>query len=154
MPYTIFEICLLISFDRGIGTRRLRTRVIRIPDHGFESEKLVVLHALTCEIVLRERKDVGKEFVLRAGSIRWASGVAAPCIHIGRCARLIGSGPPLGMPQSGSEPKFEPELFRTGPKFGPRFDGRAEPDHKSGSRFGRGPKSQNRVEPGPNRTFL
>src|SRR5271163_2250041 len=26
----------------------------------------------------------------------------------------------LGMPKFGSEPKFEPELFRTGPKFGPR----------------------------------
>ena len=44
----------------------------------------------------------------------------------------------LGMPQSGSEPKFEPELFRTGPKFGPRFGWKVEPDHKSGSRFEQG----------------
>jgi hypothetical protein len=80
MPYTIFEICPLISFDRGIGTRRLRIRVIRIPNHGSKSEELVVLHALTCEIRAQcfARKDVGKEFVLGAGSIRWASG---PCIH-------------------------------------------------------------------------
>ena len=44
----------------------------------------------------------------------------------------------IGMPQSGSEPKFEPELFRTGPKFGPRFGWKVEPDHKSGSRFEQG----------------
>ena len=44
----------------------------------------------------------------------------------------------LGMPQFGSEPKFEPELFRTGPRFGPRFGKSAEPDHKSGSTFGQG----------------
>ena len=49
----------------------------------------------------------------------------------------------LGMPQFGSEPKFEPELFRTGPKFGPRFGGSAEPNHKSGSVFGQGAKSTN-----------
>ncbi|KAF8239129.1 hypothetical protein L208DRAFT_143270 [Tricholoma matsutake] len=42
------------------------------------------------------------------------------------------------MPQYGSEPKFKPELFRTGPKFGPRFNGCAEPDHKSSSGFGQG----------------
>jgi hypothetical protein len=41
----------------------------------------------------------------------------------------------IGMAQSGSEPKLEPELFRTGPKFDPRFDGCAEPDHKSSSGF-------------------
>jgi hypothetical protein len=58
------------------------------------------------------------------------------------------------MPQSGSELKFEPELLRTGPRFGPKFDGLTEPDHKSGSGFGRGEKSQNRVELGSNRTFL
>ena len=55
--------------------------------------------------------------------------------------RWIGYGPEsdlLGMPQFGSEPKFEPELFRTGPKFGPRFSGSAEPDHKSGSEFRQG----------------
>ena len=41
----------------------------------------------------------------------------------------------LGMPQFGSEPKFECELFRTGLKFGPRFGWMVEPDHKSGSTF-------------------
>ena len=54
------------------------------------------------------------------------------------------------MPQFGSEPKFEPELFRTGPKFSPRFGGCAEPDHKFGSRFRQGVKFQNHVEPGSN----
>ena len=59
----------------------------------------------------------------------------------------------IGMPQSGSEPKFEPELFRTGPKFGPRFNDFAEPDHKSGSAFGKGAEFKNCVEPSSNRTF-
>ena len=45
---------------------------------------------------------------------------------------------PLGMLQFSSEPKFEPELFRTGLKFGPRFGWKVEPDHKSGSRFEQG----------------
>jgi hypothetical protein len=53
------------------------------------------------------------------------------------------------MPQSGSEPKFEPELFRTGPKFGPRFDGCAEPDHKSGSGFRQGVTLLNLVRTEP-----
>ena len=44
----------------------------------------------------------------------------------------------LGMPQFGSEPKFEPELFRTRLKFGPRFGWKVEPDHKSSSRFEQG----------------
>jgi hypothetical protein len=42
----------------------------------------------------------------------------------------------LVMPQSGSEPRFEPELFRTGPKSGSRFTYQPEPDLKSGSGFG------------------
>jgi hypothetical protein len=46
----------------------------------------------------------------------------------------------VAMPQSGSEPKFEPELVRTGPKFGSRFGGGAEPEHKSGSAFGKSEK--------------
>jgi hypothetical protein len=36
----------------------------------------------------------------------------------------IGEGGGVGMPQSGSETKFERELFRTGLKFSSRFDGR------------------------------
>jgi hypothetical protein len=44
----------------------------------------------------------------------------------------------LGMPQSGSEPKFK---LRTGPKFSPRFSGGAEPD-QSGSAFGKRHKIQ------------
>ena len=63
-------------------------------------------------------------------------------------------GPNVGMPQFGSEPKFEPELFRTGPKFGPRFRWKVELDHKSGSRFEQGWKSLNLAEPGSNRTFF
>ena len=42
----------------------------------------------------------------------------------------------LGLPQFGPELKFKPELFRTGPKFGPGFDHFAEPDHKFSSGFG------------------
>jgi len=42
------------------------------------------------------------------------------------------------MPQSGSEPRFGPELLRTGPKSGPRFGIAPELNRKSGSRFGRG----------------
>jgi hypothetical protein len=60
----------------------------------------------------------------------------------------------LGMPQSSSEPKFEPELFRTGPKFGPRFGWLVEPDRKFGSRFRQSSKSLNLAEPGSNRTFF
>jgi hypothetical protein len=55
----------------------------------------------------------------------------------------------VGMPQSSSEPKFEPELFRTGPKFGPRFDGCAELDHKSGSGFRQGVTLLNLVRTKP-----
>jgi hypothetical protein len=39
------------------------------------------------------------------------------------------------MLQSGSEPKFEPELFRTGPKFGPKFKRLAELNLKSSPGF-------------------
>jgi hypothetical protein len=39
------------------------------------------------------------------------------------------------MPQSGSEPKFEPELFRTEPKSGPKFERLVEPDLKSSPGF-------------------
>jgi hypothetical protein len=42
----------------------------------------------------------------------------------------------VGMPQSGSEPKFKPELSRTGLKFGPKFSGFTELDHKFGFGFG------------------
>jgi hypothetical protein len=48
----------------------------------------------------------------------------------------------IGMPQSGSEPKF-----------GPTFDDCAEPDLWSGSAFGKGAKSENHIEPSSNRTF-
>ena len=41
----------------------------------------------------------------------------------------------VGLPQFGPELKFEPELFRTGPKFGPGFDHFAEPDRKFSSGF-------------------
>ena len=58
------------------------------------------------------------------------------------------------MPQFGSEPKFEPELFRTGPKFSPRFGGCAELDHKFSSGFRQGSKSLNLAEPGSNQTFF
>jgi len=54
------------------------------------------------------------------------------------------------MPQFSSEPKFKPELFRTGLKFGPRFSGCAEPDHKFSSGFRQGSKSLNLAEPGSN----
>jgi hypothetical protein len=39
------------------------------------------------------------------------------------------------MLQSGSELKFKLELFRTGPKFGPKFKRFAEPDPWSSLRF-------------------
>jgi hypothetical protein len=42
----------------------------------------------------------------------------------------------VGLPEFGSEPKFEPELLRTGPKFSSRSGRNAEPNLKSGSRFG------------------
>jgi len=58
------------------------------------------------------------------------------------------------MLQFGSEPKFEPELFRTGPKFRPRFGGCTEPDHKFSSGFRQGAKSLNIAEPGSNQTFF
>jgi len=58
------------------------------------------------------------------------------------------------MLQFGSEPKFEPELFRTGLKFGPRFGGCAKPDHKFSSGFGQGSKSLNLAEPGCTRPTI
>ena len=57
-----------------------------------------------------------------------------------RLARALLSTPlsVLGMLKSGSELKFEPELFRTGPKFGPKFskllDWTFGPVQHSGSR--------------------
>jgi len=55
------------------------------------------------------------------------------------------------MPQSGSEPRFGPEPFRTGPKSGPRFGIAPELNRKSSSRFRRGPNVVNpvRTEPDP-----
>jgi hypothetical protein len=43
----------------------------------------------------------------------------------------------LVMPPFGSEPKFEPELFGTGPKFGLKFRRESEPDARSSSAFAR-----------------
>jgi len=64
--------------------------------------------------------------------------------YVIKLARLV-------MPQSGSEPRFGPEPFRTGPKSGPRFSIAPELNWKSGSRFGRGPNVVNpvRTEPDP-----
>ena len=45
------------------------------------------------------------------------------------------------MPQSGSEPRFGPELLRTGPKSGPKSGMGPELNLKSGSRFGSVPRS-------------
>jgi hypothetical protein len=47
------------------------------------------------------------------------------------------------MPQSGSEPKFESELSRTGPRFSPKFSEIAEPDLKSTLQFNRAPENAN-----------
>src|SRR5260221_6583200 len=58
---------------------------------------------------------------------------------------MRGGNAVLVMPQSGSEPRFGPEPFRTGPKSGSRFGNGAEPDRKSGSRFGGPPEVVNRV---------
>jgi hypothetical protein len=52
----------------------------------------------------------------------------------------------IAMPQSGSEPKFEPELFRTGPKFGPKFKRLAEPNLKSSPGFETDQKNMNPFE--------
>ena len=41
----------------------------------------------------------------------------------------------LVMPQFGPEPKFEPELLRTGPKSGPKFTPRHEPNLRSSLGF-------------------
>ena len=49
----------------------------------------------------------------------------------------------VGMPQFSSEPKFEPELMGTGPKFGPKFRPMARPNLKSSSAFGQGPRLMN-----------
>jgi len=47
--------------------------------------------------------------------------------------------------QSGSEPRFEPELLQTGPRSGSKFRVGAEPNPKSGSGFRGGPKMVNLV---------
>jgi hypothetical protein len=50
------------------------------------------------------------------------------------------------MLQSSSEPKFEPELFRTILKFGPKFKRLAEPNLKSSPGFKREQKNVNPVD--------
>ena len=55
----------------------------------------------------------------------------------------------LVLPGSGSEPRFGPEPFRTGPKSGSKFGTGPEPDPKSGPGFGRGPEVVNRVRTEP-----
>ena len=50
----------------------------------------------------------------------------------------------LGMPQFGSEPKFKPELFGTGPRFSSKFGSSAELDHKSSSTFRQSRNFENR----------
>jgi hypothetical protein len=52
----------------------------------------------------------------------------------------------IGLLQFGSEPKFKPELFQTGPKFGPKFKGFTELDHKSSSEFRKSTKFENHSE--------
>src|SRR5271168_2998042 len=59
----------------------------------------------------------------------------------------------IGLPQFGSELKFEPEPCRTGPKFGSRFGIFVEPNLWSSSRFGEILDLPNLVEPGSNQTF-
>ena len=44
----------------------------------------------------------------------------------------------IGMLQFSFEPNFKPLLFRTGPRFGPRFSKSTKLDHKSGSTFRQG----------------
>ena len=60
----------------------------------------------------------------------------------------------LVMPMFGSEPRFEPEPTRTGPRFGSEFKEIAEPNPRSGSRFREWAMGLNLSEPGSNRTFL
>ena len=64
----------------------------------------------------------------------------------------------LVMLQSGSEPRFGPEPFWTGPKSSPRFSIVPELNWKSGSRFRRGPNVVNPVQteldPEPEGTVL
>jgi hypothetical protein len=52
-------------------------------------------------------------------------------------------------PESGSELRFGPEPFRTGPKSGSKFSIEAEPDRKSGSGFGAPREVVNRVRTEP-----
>src|ERR1700678_4300382 len=54
------------------------------------------------------------------------------------------------MPKFGSEPKFEPELLRTGPKFSSKFSTFAEPNLKFSSRFSQTSILLNLFEPGSN----
>jgi len=60
----------------------------------------------------------------------------------------------LVMPMFSSEPWFEPEPTRTGPRFGPRFKEFIEPNLRSGSRFREWMMGLNPSEPGSNWTFL
>ena len=54
------------------------------------------------------------------------------------------------MPKFGPEPKFEPELLRTGPKFSPKFSTFAEPDVKFSPAFIQTSISLNAFERGSN----
>jgi hypothetical protein len=54
---------------------------------------------------------------------------------------------PLVLPQFGSGPKFEPEPFRTGPKFSSKFDGLAELNRKFSPGFKQAKNYLNLFEP-------
>ena len=57
------------------------------------------------------------------------------------------------MPMFSSEPQFEPEPTRTGPRFGPRFKDIIEPNPRSRSRFREWTMGLNLSKPGSNWTF-
>jgi hypothetical protein len=51
------------------------------------------------------------------------------------------------LPKFGPEPKFEPELLRTGPKSSSKFSTFVEPDLKFSSGFSRTEEVQTRFKP-------
>ena len=72
--------------------------------------------------------------------------------HAGCFSLLVENKVWVVMPQSGSEPRFGPELLRTGPKSGSRFGIGPEPNPKSGSGFPPGGTQPRSREPRSDRT--
>jgi len=102
---------------------------------GFRPEHYAEVCAISLAYITYGLSHLGRSALQQTDDLSGLHGICDARRGLGSCGEM----PTLVMPQSGSEPRFGPEPFRTGPKSGPRFGIVPKLNWKSGSRFGRGP---------------